>query len=139
MRTLTELKEISPYPVHFGLMDLGFWSDEPTGQFNHILKRIEISKAGTPAEKFAVLSHEIGHASCYKKGCFCSKKIGNAGEYHAFKAGLLGCADYKEALLFTVSIIRQCASDKMGESCHTKAARRVVKTKLYAEACLRSA
>ncbi len=132
---LQELKETSPYPVDLDCavsLYLG-----ASGRFSPVLERIEISKAGTPAEKFSVLSHEIGHANCHKNGCHCTKKVQSCrGEFHAFKAGLLGCIGYKEALQFTVLTIIECAAGEIGESHHIRAAKRIMMTQFWAEACL---
>ena len=137
MKTLKELKETSPCPV-----DLN-WDNPGGGMFFPFTRQIVVSKDLAPAKKFAILSHEIQHAKCYEKGCFCMKGRGDNRnfyyqEYHAIKAELLECLDYKEALVYAIYIIKGCVTGEWGWPRRIKAARNIVKTKLWAKACLRS-
>ena len=88
-------------------------------------------------EKFATLAHEIQHARCWLGNCFC-KHSGNTGiyyaEYHAYKAQLIKCMDYPQALKDTIMTFRFADTWNAKNLPHKKACKNLMKTKLWKKA-----
>ncbi len=145
MKTLKSLIKSCPCPVYMDVISGSLWHHQYAGYYQfepdyydystEPLPRVVVMANRTHAEKFGILAHEVQHAKCYENGCFCTKKnMEYYREYHAYKAQLEACFDYKEAMLVTIQTILGCANGKWGLRRHIAAAKSIVKTKLWEKA-----
>ena len=133
---LKKLKQLSPVPVKF-VHDtdvfLGRYCDR--GKYEEY-PCIKIINCLDNHEKIAVLTHEIGHALCYKKGCECTASYDDyiKREIHAFKYSLnwLLKNEQKESLHWSIMSIKAFLNRY---DHYAKVAEHIMKLKLW-QKCL---
>ncbi len=131
MTKLQKLIKECPCKVHFGITDPPY-----NAYFDHFTGEIFLTdQCKQKHQLFVVLAHEQQHALCHKTGCFCMlNKRYYYREHHAFKAEILQCLHYKQALQWAVDDVRKRAVRPiclLSSGHHTKACRNLMKTKLW--------
>jgi len=125
---LQELIDLCPCPIEFE-------TSGNLGGFYHPRSRtITIAKQLSDEEQFAVLSHEMKHAECHLTNCHCWGSEMYLTEYHAYYAQVLECTDHIPALKLSMDWIRWVVKQTVSWPDHAKAAKRLVRTKLWQKA-----
>jgi len=140
MKKLTHLIESSPYPIKFVKYRGENYDSTYGGCCQYNPPEIFIMPCFRfDYEKFMVIAHEIQHARCYEKGCFCMtnslRDLAYYREYHAYKAQIQACLGYPKAIKFCVDQLKTTSVGSTNEfSPHRKVIKNLQKTKLWRKA-----
>ena len=144
MKTHKSLIDKCPYPVHLNIKRGDrFFNSSCGGYFSYHPRCVVVmfNTQETYAGYFGTLAHEIQHALCREQDCFCTvmttARLRYYREYHAFKAEILACLDYKKALKLTLTHIEYTVTLKGEFTHHAKACRNLMKTALFKKALRR--
>lgn len=134
---LDMLIQESPCNVVFGVREGDRLFEPDCGAYySHKLNKIIIHDSWNKNyEVYSVLAHEITHALCAKKKCFCAKSR-YICEYHAFKGQIAQCLQYPKALKYTLLWILDIANGgiEVPTKSHMLACKNIIKTKLFKSA-----
>ena len=99
--------------------------------------QIEIKTVGNVAENVAVLLHEKVHSEHENNECKCMQQHDRTlSEYHAFKESLQAALklDSVDAVKESMKIVRYALEHNVYPNPHTKAAKRIIRLKLWKKA-----
>jgi hypothetical protein len=129
--TVKNLIQLSPVPINFITLFFGFCGEYcyrgPYTGHPHI----NIDNSLQEHESLAVLAHEIGHAICGAKNCYCLKNPDRAiREFHAHKWSLKWMLKNKQAIALRWEL--QCIKGTLKRNdYYHDAAKQIKKTRLW--------